>query len=69
MVTRTPMDANMRLLEEQEAKLAVLRTALMEGESSGPSAPFDIQEFIAKKRGGILTAGAMPITPPPARAS
>jgi antitoxin ParD1/3/4 len=38
------------LLEEQEAKLAVLRAALIEGEQSGPSAAFDIEAFIAKKR-------------------
>jgi hypothetical protein len=29
-----------------------LRTALIEGESSGASTPFDIEAFIAKKRGG-----------------
>jgi Arc/MetJ-type ribon-helix-helix transcriptional regulator len=27
--------------EEQEAKLAALRTALVKGENSGPSTPFD----------------------------
>ncbi len=42
--------AGLRLLEEQEAKLAVLRAALIEGEQSGASAAFDIEAFIAKKR-------------------
>ena len=40
----------LRLLEEQEAKLAVLRAALIEGEQSGPSTPFDFEAFIARKR-------------------
>jgi len=42
--------AGLRLLEEQEAKLAVLRAALMEGEQSGASTPFDFEAFIARKR-------------------
>jgi antitoxin ParD1/3/4 len=42
--------AALRLLEEQEAKLTALRAALIEGEESGPSAPFDFDEFIARKR-------------------
>jgi antitoxin ParD1/3/4 len=44
------MRAALRLLEEQEAKLAALRAALIEGEESGPSAPFDFEAFIARKR-------------------
>lgn len=44
------MRAALRLLEEREAKLAALRAALIEGEESGPAAPFDIEEFIARKR-------------------
>jgi antitoxin ParD1/3/4 len=32
-----------------EAELAALRAALIEGENSGPSTPFDF-EFIARKR-------------------
>ena len=42
--------AGLRLLEEQEAKLAALRAALIEGEQSGPSTPFDIESFIDRKR-------------------
>ena len=42
--------AGLRLLEEQEAKLAALRAALIEGEESGPSTPFDFEVFIARKR-------------------
>jgi antitoxin ParD1/3/4 len=39
--------AGLRLLEEHEAKLSALRAALIEGEKSGPSAPFDFDEYIA----------------------
>lgn len=42
--------AGLRLLEEQEAKLAALRAALVEGEQSGASTPFDFDAFIARKR-------------------
>ncbi|HEV2270854.1 MAG TPA: type II toxin-antitoxin system ParD family antitoxin [Steroidobacteraceae bacterium] len=44
------MRAALRLLEEREAKLTALRAALIEGEESGPSTPFDFQAFIARKR-------------------
>jgi antitoxin ParD1/3/4 len=43
--------AGLRLLEDQEAKLTALRAALVEGEQSGPSTPFDFDAFIATKRG------------------
>jgi len=42
--------AGLRLLEEQEAALAALRAALVEGEQSGPSTAFDFEAFIARKR-------------------
>ena len=42
--------AGLRLLEEHEAKLAALRSALIEGEQSGPSAPFDFDRFLKGKR-------------------
>lgn len=44
------MRAGLRLLEEQEMKLAALNAALAEGEASGPSTPFDVEAFIARKR-------------------
>lgn len=42
--------AGLRLLEDQETKLAALRAALIEGENSGPSTPLDMDAFIANKR-------------------
>lgn len=42
--------AGLRLLEEQETRLAALRAALIEGEESGPATPFDVEAFIARKR-------------------
>ena len=46
------MRVGLRLLEERETKLAALRAALVEGEQSGPSTPFDFEDFIARKRAG-----------------
>jgi antitoxin ParD1/3/4 len=43
--------AGLRLLEEEEAKLGALRAALIKGEKSGPSRPFDVQAFLARKNG------------------
>jgi antitoxin ParD1/3/4 len=40
----------LRLLEEQETKLAALRAALVEGEQSGVSTAFDFEAFIVNKR-------------------
>jgi len=42
--------AGLRLLEEHESRLEALRAALIEGEESGPAAPFDFDEFLARKR-------------------
>jgi antitoxin ParD1/3/4 len=42
--------AGLRLLEEQEMKLAALRAALIEGEDSGPATPFDFDAFIAGQK-------------------
>lgn len=43
--------AGLRLLEEHEARLEALRGALIEGEQSGTPAPFDVDAFIATKKG------------------
>jgi antitoxin ParD1/3/4 len=48
--------ASLRLLEEREAGLAALRSALIEGETSGPSTSFDFEHFIARKRAEEETA-------------
>lgn len=45
------MRAALRLLKDQEQRLMELRTALVEGEDSGPATPFDFDAFIAGKRG------------------
>ncbi|TWB17240.1 antitoxin ParD1/3/4 [Nitrospirillum amazonense] len=42
--------AGLRLLEEHETKLAALRSALVDGEESGPVTDFDFEDFIARKR-------------------
>ena len=44
--------AGLRLLEAEEAKLEALRSALIEGEESGPPAAFDFDAFLAAKRRG-----------------
>jgi hypothetical protein len=44
------------LLEIPETRLAALRTALIEGEQSGPSAAFDIEVFVARKRSSASPA-------------
>lgn len=43
--------AGLRLLEEHEIRFQTLRTALIEGERSGPSTPFDFDRFLAERRG------------------
>jgi antitoxin ParD1/3/4 len=44
--------AGLRLLQDQETKMAALRSALIEGENSGKAVSFDIDRFIndQKKR-------------------
>jgi antitoxin ParD1/3/4 len=46
--------AGLRLLEEQEIKLAALRAELIAGEESGASTPFDFEAFIARKKAQSL---------------
>ena len=40
----------LRLLEERELRFRALRQALIDGERSGESTPFDFDDFIARKR-------------------
>ena len=40
--------AGLRLLEVEESKLANLRAALIEAEQSGPSEPFNVEQFLAE---------------------
>jgi antitoxin ParD1/3/4 len=42
--------AGLRLLEEREMKVEALRAALVEGEQSGASTPFDFDAFVTRKR-------------------
>jgi len=42
--------AGLRLLEEQETRLAALRSALIEGEQSGAPERFDFDRFLEGKR-------------------
>jgi antitoxin ParD1/3/4 len=42
--------AGLRLLEDHEARVQALRNALIAGENSGESTPFDFDAFIAAKR-------------------
>ena len=42
--------AGLRLLEEREASLQALRTALIKGEESGISGDFALEDFLAERR-------------------
>lgn len=42
--------AGLRLLEAQEIELDRIRTALINGEASGPAEPIDRHEFLAELR-------------------
>ena len=42
--------AALQLLQARDNKMEILRAALIEGERSGPSEPFDFDEFIEGKR-------------------
>ena len=44
--------AGLRLLEDQENSLEQLRAAIDEGDSLGPATRFDIEAYLAAKRGG-----------------
>ncbi len=48
--------AGLRLLEDQEAKIAALRAALDEGEASGEAEEFDIDAFLAQEFPDIAPA-------------
>ncbi|WP_299733502.1 type II toxin-antitoxin system ParD family antitoxin [uncultured Tateyamaria sp.] len=43
--------SGLRLLEEREAQMTALRAALEAGEASGPAAPFDVDAYVADRRG------------------
>ncbi|MCH8208089.1 MAG: type II toxin-antitoxin system ParD family antitoxin [Nitrospinae bacterium] len=48
--------AGLRLLEEHESRIEALRSALIEGEQSGPAVNFEVNEFLEsmkrKKKNG-----------------
>ena len=44
------VEAGLRLLEEEQAKIDRLREALIEGEQSGEPRPFDRDAFLARMR-------------------
>ncbi len=51
---------SLRLLEERQTKLDVLRKALIEGEQSGSAGPLDMEEIKrkAKEQAGLITSNA-----------
>lgn len=40
----------LRLVEERELRMEALRQALIAGEQSGPSEPFDLDQFLSSQR-------------------
>ncbi|MCM2476835.1 type II toxin-antitoxin system ParD family antitoxin [Rhizobium sp. CG5] len=44
------VEAGLRLLRDEEARVEWLRNALIEGETSGPAEPFDPEELMATVR-------------------
>jgi antitoxin ParD1/3/4 len=46
--------AGLRLLEERETRMSVLRRALEEGERSGPAFDFDFEQFLQAKRQDLV---------------
>jgi antitoxin ParD1/3/4 len=42
--------AGIRLLQDQETKMAALRAALKEGEDSDASVPFDVDQFVEARK-------------------
>jgi len=50
--------AGLRQLEEHEARLSALRTALVDGEGSGASTPLDVDAFLKAKRQKVVGTAA-----------
>jgi antitoxin ParD1/3/4 len=44
------VEAGLKLLQEEQARIAWLRNALIEGENSGPSVPFDPEDLMDSVR-------------------
>jgi antitoxin ParD1/3/4 len=42
--------AGLRLLQDEETRMAALRAALIKGEQSGEPMPFDVDEFVASRK-------------------
>jgi antitoxin ParD1/3/4 len=45
--------AGLRLLEEQDTKLAALRKAIQEGVDSGTAEPFDFDAYVSAREGEL----------------
>lgn len=52
MAKNTSFSLDERYSEDREPHLHALRNALIDGERSGPSTPFDFDAFIARKQAG-----------------